>query len=499
MRKGAIIGLTTLALGAFGTTLGMMPSHASAKDSLVLGMPLEPPGLDPTTGAAAAIAQITLYNVYEGLTRISERAEVGPGLAESWTVSDDLKVFTFKLKSGVKFGDGSDFDSGDVKFTFERNAAEKSTNKRKKRFINMASIETPDATTVKITLKEPNPLLLFQLGESTAVIVGPETAANNDKTPVGTGPFKFTKWVRGASVSLAKNPMYRNPGAIKLDKITFKFIKDASAQVAAMLAGDVDVFPYFGSPESLAQFEANPDFVVQVGTTEGETILSTNNKSKHLSDVRVRQAIAYALDRQAIVDGAMFGYGTPIGTHFAPHNPAYLDLTGNFAHNPAKAKALLAEAGYANGLTLSLKLPPPSYARRGGEIIADQLSKVGITAKIEAVEWAQWIDQVYKKKNYDLSIVSHVEPNDINIYANPKYYFQYDNQEFRDIIKKADTTADVAMRNKHLQAAQRKLSADAVNGFLFQLARTAVMRKGLKGVWKNSPMFVNDLAGMSWN
>jgi len=135
MRKGLLYGIAALVLGVVA---GVMPSQADAKTSLTLGMPLEPPGLDSTTGAAAAIAQITLYNIYEGLTRINERAEVGPGLAESWTVSDDLKVFTFKLKSGVKFGDGSAFDSGDVKFTFERNAAEKSTNKRKKRFTNMA-------------------------------------------------------------------------------------------------------------------------------------------------------------------------------------------------------------------------------------------------------------------------------------------------------------------------------------------------------------------------
>ncbi len=494
MRK-CVMGIAGAVIAAVA---GFAPVQASAKDTLVLGMPLEPPGLDPTMDAAAAIAQVTLYNVYESLTRINERAEVGPGLAESWTVSDDLKVFTFKLKSGVKFADGTTFDANDVKFTFERNAAEKSTNKRKKRYTNMASVEAVDPLTVRITLKDPNPLLLFQLGESTSVIVGPETAENNKHHPVGTGPYAFDKWVKGSSMSLKQNPHYRDPGAIKIKKVTFKFISDPSAQVAAMMAGDIDIFPYFGSPESLEQFKANPTFVVQEGTTEGETILSTNNKAKALSDVRVRRAIAYALDRQAIVDGAMFGYGMPIGTHFAPHNPAYVDLTGMYAHNPAKAKALLAEAGYGSGLELSLKLPPPTYARRGGEIIADQLSKVGITAKIEPVEWAQWIDQVYKKKNYDLSIVSHVEPNDINIYANPKYYFQYDSQEFRDIIQKADTTADQAMRAKHLQAAQRKLAEDAVNGFLFQLARTAVFRKGLTGVWKNSPMFVNDLAGMSW-
>jgi peptide/nickel transport system substrate-binding protein len=493
MRK-SVYGIIAVALGA---VVGMTGT-ASAKDTLTLGMTLEPRGLDPTTKAEAAISQIALYNIYEGLTRITEQGEVGPGLATSWTADAARKVFTFKLRSGVKFSDGTTFDSADVKFTYERNAGEKSTNKRKKRFVNMASIETPDASTVTITLKDANPKLVFQMGEATAVIVAPESAAKNETNPVGTGPYMMTKWVRGDSVTLEKNSHYRDPGSIKISKVTFKFMSDPSAQMAALRAGDIDFFPYFGSPESVDQFKADPKFEVLEGTTEGEVVLSTNNKSEKMKDVRVRQAVAYAIDRQAIIDGAMFGFGTPIGSHMAPHNPAYIDLTGAFAHNPEKAKALLKEAGHENGLELSLKLPPPAYARRGGEIIAAQLAKVGITAKIEPVQWAQWLDQVYKKKNYDLSIVMHVEPNDINIYANPKYYFQYDNQEFRDIIKTAETTLDAAERTAALQAAQRKLSADAVNGFLFQGAKITVMAKGLKGVWKNSPMFVNDLAAISW-
>ena len=121
----------------------------------------------------------------------------------------------------------------------------------------------------------------------------------------------------------------------------------------------------------------------------------------------------------------MFGYGTPIGTHFAPHHPDYVDLTGGSAHDPAKARALLKEAG-AENLTLSLKLPPPSYARRGGEIIAAQLREVGIGTEIENLEWAQWLEQVFRGKDFDLTIVSHTEPMDIGIYANPEYYFQYD-------------------------------------------------------------------------
>ena len=470
----------------------------AAKDSVVVGMLLEPPGLDPTKGAAAAISQITLYNIFEGLTRIDERGEIGPGLAPSWTVSDDLKTFTFKLRQGVKFADGSNFDSADVKFTFERNAAEESTNKRKSRFENMASVEASDPHTLIIRLKEPNPLLLFNLGESTAVIVAAETADKNATHPVGTGPFKFVKWIKGDSVILEKNSLYRSPGDVRLNKVTFKFVGDANAQVAAMLAGDVDVFPRFNALETLKRFENDPRFQILQGTTEGETILSTNNKRKPLDDVRVRCAIAHAINRQELIDGSEFGYATPIGSHFAPHHPAYVDLTGLRAYNLERARALLDEAGHENGLELSLRLPPTPYARRSGEIIASQLGKIGIKINIENVQWPQWLDVVYKKKNYDLSIVSHVEPNDINIYANPDYYFQYDNQEFRDIIAKADTALDKDERYAQLQKAQRKLAEDCVNGFLFQLAKAGVARRELRGLWLNWPMFVNDMAAVYW-
>tara|TARA_B100000029_G_scaffold115830_1_gene108425 strand:+ start:220 stop:1701 length:1482 start_codon:yes stop_codon:yes gene_type:complete len=470
----------------------------AAKDSVVVGMRLEPPGLDPTMGAAAAISQITLYNIFEGLTRIDERGEVGPGLATSWTVSDDLKSFTFNLRKNVKFTDGTDFDSGDVKFTFERNAGEKSTNKRKGRFENMASIDTPEPHTVVITLKEANPLLLFNLGESTGVIVAPESAESNATNPVGTGPFKFVKWTKGDSVVLEKNASYRAPDAIRLNRVTFKFVGDANAQVAAMMARDVDVFPRIGALETLQQFENDSRFQVLQGTTEGETVLSTNNKRKPLNDARVRCAIAHALNRQEIIDGSEFGYATPIGSHFPPHHPAYVDLTDLRGHDLDKARALLEEAGYGGGLELTLQLPPPEYARRSGEIIAAQLAKVGIKVAIENVQWARWLDVVYKQKNYDLSIVSHVEPNDINIYANPEYYFQYDDQGFRDIIAKADTALDSGERYAHLRDAQRKLAEDCVNGFLFQLAKAGVARRELKGLWQNWPMFVNDMAAVYW-
>ncbi len=470
----------------------------AARDDVTVGMRLEPPGLDPTTGAAAAISQITLYNVYEGLTKINNDGKVEPLLAKSWEVSDDNLTWTFHLVKGVKFHDGSDFDASDVKFTFERNQGKNSQNKRKERFDNMASIETPDPYTVVIRLKRNAPDFLFGLGESTAVIVDPASAATNATKPVGTGPFKFVKWIKGDSVTLEKFPGYRNADKIRLNKVVFRFINDAAAQVAALKAGDIDVLPIGPAPETLADFEADPNFVVLKGTTNGETILAMNHANKALADERVRKAIQHAIDRQALIDGAMYGYGVPIGSHFAPHHPAYIDLTGVTPYDPDKARALLKEAGYGNGLKLSLKLPPPLYARRGGEIVAAMLADVGIEAKIENVEWAQWIDKVYKKRQYDLTIVSHVEPMDIGIYAKDDYYFNYKDPAFKAIMEKADSAPTPEARTAALQEAQRYLAEHAVNGFLFQLAKTPVMRKGLKGIAKDSHLFANDMSVVYW-
>ena len=249
--------------------------------------------------------------------------------------------------------------------------------------------------------------------------------------------------------------------------------------------------------QQAAQFEADPRFRVIVGSTEGETILSTNNKSDKLSDIRVRQALAHAIDRQAVIDGAMFGYGTPIGTHFAPHHPDYVNLTGQSAYDPQKARDLLKEAG-VDGLTLSLKLPPPSYARRGGEIIAAQLREIGIETEVANLEWAQWLEQVFRGKDFDLTIVSHTEPMDIGIYANPDYYFQYDNTEFQSIIADLKLASNPADRSRLLKAAQQRIADDFVNGYLFQLARTGVANARIQGLWENAPTQANDLTGVSW-
>ncbi len=488
-RQGAIIfalGLLTLSSNAW-----------SANDSLVMGVGLEPPHLDPTAGAAAAIDEIVYANIFEGLTRIDRNGEVQPALAKSWTVSDDGLRYEFMLHEGVKFHDGASFEAADVVFSFERAMADDSVNAQKGLFEPIDSVSASDDSTVLITLKRPTGHFLFNLGWGDAIIVDEASADTNKSQPTGTGPFVFDRWVKGDRVELTRNPDYWGE-PVALATATFKFISDPAAGVAALLAGDVDAFANFGAPESLPQFEADPRYTVVIGSTEGETILSTNNTRPPFDNIKVRQAIAHAIDRKAIIDGAMFGYGTPIGSHFAPHHPAYVDLTGHYPYDLEKARALLAEAGHPDGFSATLKLPPPTYARRGGEILAAQLAEIGIKLELIPVEWAQWLEQVFRGTDYDLTIVSHTEPMDIGIYGRDTYYFNYQNPEFGTVMDQLAAAVEQEDRYQLMAKAQRILADDAVNGFLFQLAKHGVWKSNIKGLWENSPVQANDLTEVHW-
>ncbi len=485
-------------LAALATGLAIMASPAAAqRTDITLGLQLEPPILDPTAGAAAAIDEIVYANVFEGLTRFGPDGSVLPALAESWEIAPDGLSWVFNLRPGVTFHDGIAMTAEDVVFSFDRAMAEDSTNAQKQLFDGINEVTAIDDVTVEIGLDAPKGDLLFNLAWGDAVIVSPATADTNATNPVGTGPFRFEQWVQGDRIVLTRYPDYWGE-APALERVTFRFISDPTAAFAAMMAGDVDAFPVFPAPENLAQFEADPRFQVIVGSTEGETILAMNNARPPFDDIRVRRAVSMAIDRQAIIDGAMFGYGTPIGSHFAPHNPAYVDLTCVNAYDPDAARALLAEAGHADGFSTTLTLPPPSYARRGGEIVASQLRAVGIETEIINVEWAQWLEQVFNGKDYGMTIVSHTEPMDIGIYARPDYYFGNDDPVMRALLSGLETMTDEADRNAVLGAVQERVADQAVNVFLFQLAKTGVADARIEGLWENMPTQANDMTAVRW-
>ncbi len=294
---------------------------AQTRTTATLAMTLETPGLDPTAGAASAISEVVLYNVFETLTKIRPDGSVGPLLAQSWTVTPDSKTWSFKLVPGVKFHNGEAFNAETVRFSLER--------------------------------------------------------------------------------------------------VTFRFISEAAAPVAALLAGDVDAFPRVSAARSLKQFEANKKFQVLVG-------------------------------------------------------------------------------GVALPLQLTIKLPPTPYARAGGEIVAAQLAKVGITATLENIEWAQWLSGVYGQKAYDLTLMAQVEPLDFGNFGRPNDYWNCESPAFNALWARINATADAKQRAELLGQAQRLVADEAVAAYLYQPTWITVADARLQGPWKDMPILANDLSALRW-
>ncbi|MEM6683840.1 MAG: ABC transporter substrate-binding protein [Pseudomonadota bacterium] len=453
---------------------------------LRLGIALEPPNLDPTSGAAAAIDEVVYANLFEGLTRIDNSGAVRPGLARSWTVSADGLRYDFTLITGALFHNGVPFTADIAKFALERITAPGSTNAQQQLFAHVAAIDVLGPHALRITLDQPVPEFLFNLGWGDAVMVEPSTAASNAAHPVGTGPYQFGRWQTGTAITLQRFEAYWGRRAA-FDQVVFKLISDAGASYGAIMAGDVDGIANFGAVELLPQIKRTGRFNVLEGMTEGETVLAMNNARPPFDDLRVRQAIAHAIDRQALIDAVLFGYGVPIGSFFSPLDPDYINLTGETPFDVAKARRLLAQAGYADGFETTLVLPPTGYARRGGKVIASQLRRIGITAKLQNIEWAQWLDRVLQNKSYDMTIVSHTEPDDIGFFARPDNYFNYHNTAFNTAVQQRD-----------FAAAQQLLARDVPAAFLFQLPQVGVWRKELSGQWVNAPVQANDVTQMRW-
>ena len=474
-------------LPALTLAFGLMAS-ASAAAELVIGMQQEPTSLDPTADATASIDSMMTQNVFESLTTVAENGEVQPNLATSWEVSEDGLTYTFTLAEGVTFHDGSTLDAEDVVYSFDRAMGEDSVNPSKDIFEPIESVKAVDPQTVEITLKDKDAFFLFNMGQGDSAIVASESVETNNANPIGSGPFKFDSWTRGDRLTLVKNPDHRDADDVALDKVVFRFISDPAAATAAMMAEELDAFPGFPAPELLPQFEADPRFRVNVGSTEGEVILAMNNAKPPFDNVEVRRAVATAIDRDEIIEGAMYGQAVPIGSFYPPHGTAYVDLTDAYPHDSAKAEEMFEAAGVA-GATMTLRVPPFPYATRSAEIIQNQLSEAGIDAKVENVEWGFWIDEVYKKKNYDMTIIAHTSPNDMGNFARgPDYFYGYDNAEMTALWEKIQTEVDAEARNELLKQGQQMLSDQSVHGFLFQLPLLGVFRQEVEGYWSSSPV-----------
>lgn len=481
--------------------LANLPVFGKTTDekTLRLGITLEPPGLDPTVSASSSISEICLYNIYETLTKITPDGTVEPLLATSWEVAPDACSYKFNLQKDVYFHNGKPFNAHTVAFTFERAAGEDSTNKDKQFYTNIKSSHIIDSHTILIELHVGDPDLLFKLGMGTAIMVEPESVSQNRVNPVGTGPYRLQRWRKGAVLILEKWPSYRVAPSIAIERAIFQFINDSYAQMASLLTGEIDIFSRVAIARSLSAFSSQPErFQIIVSNSRAKTLMSFNQRRTPLNQLNVRRALACAIDRQMVIEGAADGYGIPIGSHYTPDMPGFIDTTGINPYNFDLSKRLLKDAGVTYPLEFDLILPPTPYARQGGEIIAAMLSKVNIKAKIQNVEWAQWLSRVYTQHDFDLSIVSHVEPFDLDNYTRPDYYWGYESADFNALYKQIQTTLPGEQRNILLAQAQQLLAHDVANAWLYQPRWITVANKNIKGLWSEMPIFANDLSAMSW-
>ena len=472
-------------------------AEQSVQTDVVIGLQLEPPTLDLTSNPAAAIPQVLLYNVYETLVKLEADGSITGLLAESWEVSEDGLTYTFDLRDDVVFHNGESFDADDVVFSLNNVLTKDPAHPFATTLAPITAVSAVDSSTVEVTLDEVSANLLFFLTQGQGVILEESAVATIETEPVGTGPFTFGSWTVGDSIVLERNADYWGDPAL-LETVTFRYINDPNALNNAMLAGDLDIIAGVSAPELLTSFESDERFEVLQGLSNGEVTLALNGRQGPLSDVRVRQAITHAIDRQAIVDLAYAGYGTVIGTFSTPLDPWYRDLTGAYPYDPERARELLAEAGVED-LTLRLFLPPVSYASRSGEIIASQLAEVGIEVAIENVEWGVWLEDVFTNHDYDMSIVAHVEPRDLGQYGNPDYYWGNDSPNVASILRQADAEPDPEARNALYASVLEEITAVAADNWLFVLPALSVIETGVTGYEADLPGLALDVTKLAIN
>jgi peptide/nickel transport system substrate-binding protein len=460
-----------------GTTIAAAPASATTVPegdpdaAVVAGFVIEPTNLDIINQAGIALDQLLLGNVYETLVKSSPEGEISPGLAEL-EISEDRLTYTLTLQDGVTFHDGDPLTASDVVWSLDQLRA----GFEAPRLARVESVEAPDDSTVVITLSEPDNDLAFHLGQRAGAVLN-EGATGLENTANGTGPFVFDEWNQGSSITLVRNDEYWGEPAT-ISEITFQYSTDPNANANALLDGDIDLHVRIDT-DLVEQFEGNPDFVITDGPTNGEFTLGMNNADEALSDQRVRQAITQAIDKQGLID-LYRGYGTLIGAPVPPFEPWYEDLTDLYPFDPEAARALLEEAGYADGLELSF-VAPNVYPTYSFDYVISQLADVGITVNLETVEFATWVDQVFVNHDYDLTVVLHAEPRDIDNYANPEYYWLYDSPEVQDLLGRARAAVDAEESVELRRQAARVIAEDAPAVWLLLYNDVTVARAGVTG------------------
>ena len=420
-----------------GHTVIADPAEAD-EDGVVIGLTGPPSSLDFTTTDGSAIPLVMMGNVFEGLVRIDAEGELQPLLAEDWHVSDDRLVYTFDLRRGITFSNGTPFDAQSAVFSIERVQSDDWTNGLAAGMDAVASVAAEATHELRVELSEPSNTWLWSMGTLIGAMMTHDGVDSLATDPVGTGPFTVDRWSPGQSLTLSATPDYWGEPA-QSSSVTVQYFADATASTNALQSGDVDAVYDMQSPELTTVLDRDPALEIETGDTTGQVLLSMNHRTAPFDDLRVRQAVMYAVDSQAIIDTAWGGYGLDTGGSPTPPSDPWFLESDRYPYDPEQARRLLDEVGTPD-LTIRFAVPTRPYAQQISEILVSQLREVGINAEIESLEFpALWLDQVFTRHDYQMSLIVHTETRDIPVlFGSPDHYLGFDDEETRDLLAEAD-------------------------------------------------------------
>lgn len=470
----ALVAAAVLSLSACAPSTTPTPTGSpDADSSVVVRLALEPTNLDIRQTSGSALDQILIDNLYQGLVARTPEQEIVPALASDWTVSDDRLTYTFTLREGVTFHDGQPLTPEDVVFSLTQ-------HRDNAGWVDAATLAnvtgvTADGQKITLTLSQPDSQLLWNLSGRAGIILKEGDGVDYQTAANGTGPFTLERWTRGDNITFARNPAYWGTPA-KAAEVVFDYIPDNQAALNAALAGEVDVVTGFDA-NLKTQIEANGDFSLVVGDSTDKGTLAFNQTSGPLADKRVRQAIRQAIDHDAFVEA--LGAGKTMYGPIPSLDPGYEDLSEVAPYDPDAAKKLLADAG-ASDTTLTLTIPS-FYPATISQLLVSDLNAVGITLKVDSVDFPTWLTNVYTNHDYELSFVLHTEARDFANWTNPAYYFTYDNPQVTQLYTQARAATTDEEAAKLLAQAARIVSDDAAADWLYNGASVVAVGTNVSG------------------
>jgi peptide/nickel transport system substrate-binding protein len=471
----ALVAASALALTACtGSGTGSSSGQPDPNASVAIRLALSPSNLDIRETTGAPLDQILLDNVYQGLVSLTTDQKIVPALAKSWTVSSDGLTYTFDLRTGVTFHDGKALTPEDVVWSLQQHQK----NATWAGAMNLASMKSVSASgqTITVVLSSPDINLLFDLTGRAGTILKKDDTVDYKTKENGTGPFTLGSWNQGASITLDRYEKYWGDKA-KVKDVTFDIIAENQAAISAAQSGELDVVT--GYDATLNDQLKKSGFTVTNGKATDKYVLAMNSDNKYLSDKRVREALRLAINHDAIVK-AVGGAGKTLFGPIPELDPGYENLSSVVPYNPTKAKDLLKAAG-ATDMTLTLTIPSV-YGTTLPQILVSDFNAVGVTLKVNQVDFPTWLTQVYTNKNYDLSIVDHVEARDFDTWANPDYYYTYDNPEVQKLYEQAIQSTSESASNDLLKQAARMVSEDMAADWLYNWTPPVAVAPGVTGM-----------------